>query len=623
MISELAKGILNQCDDQLVMIADQEGRIVFHNGLTSELINLLRLNCHNQDWWAVEELEGMSLAELLPWLSLDELQQSRVELKDAEGQPRVLDVKVSEQKVAKKRYTAIILKDLTAKVRLQKDYEELVSIKGKYEYALESLFDGVIIADREGRVVYINKAQEKLDNIKKEDAINKPATEVFNLDNETSVIMQAIITKKDVPDQNQYYINMVGQAVNIVTYAYPLLKDGEVVGAVAICRDTTKMKDFAEKILRDRNRNSENNQVEKSGARRRKKVKRNYYNFSDLIGNNSVYREAIRWAQVSAQTDSSVLIYGLTGTGKELFAQSIHSHSKRKDGPFIGINCAALPESLLEGILFGTVKGAFTGAIDRPGLFEQAHGGTLFLDELNSMTLGLQAKLLRVLQDGTYRRVGGSEDMSVNVRLISSLNTDPNKAVAEGVIRQDLFYRLAVVVIRIPTLHERKDDIPMLTSYFIGKHNQKLDKDVQNISPEVMDYFLNYYWPGNVRELEHVLECAMVVMEDESYIKLEHLPQHLAEGYIQQYQDDHLETNSVDNLVVLDDQLRRMHGKNGEQKRNYALKRKLDNTEKELIKKILGETRGNVSKTARILGISRQSLQYRLKKYDIDRSSLL
>jgi len=308
----------------------------------------------------------------------------------------------------------------------------------------------------------------------------------------------------------------------------------------------------------------------------------------------------------------------LTGTGKELFAQSIHSHSKRKNGPFIGINCAALPESLLESILFGTVKGAFTGAIDRPGLFEQANGGTLFLDELNSMPLGLQAKLLRVLQDGTIRRVGGTQDISVDVRIISSLNTDPNEAVNKKVLRQDLFYRLAVVSIRIPPLKERRDDIPMLTSYFIGKYKRKLNKPVKNISPEVMQCFMNYHWPGNVRELEHVIECAMVVIGDSDYITLDHLPHHLIECYARQ-QDEHEEVNQ---LVILDADFRKQTHHNNRKKTNYILKHKIDSTERDLIIKILSETQGNVSRTARILGISRQSLQYRLKKYNINRTKL-
>ncbi|MGI5927655.1 MAG: sigma-54 interaction domain-containing protein [Thermacetogeniaceae bacterium] len=563
------------------------------------------------------DIRGLPLEDVFPWLDLKEEQIEKIEVNDNKNRILTLKGKIKKHHINGKHYTSIILTDITELTKLKAKYKQTNCIKQKYEQALESLFEGVIITDSEGKIIYVNKAQEELDNVTKDDVYNKKATEVFNLDNESSVLMQALITKKEVPERHQYYINMVGHAVNIVTYGYPLTVNGKVVGAVAICRDTTKAKELAEMVL-DYYDTRSNGQIIKPSAEKAK-TRDNLYTFKDLIGNNAAFKEAIRWAQVSAETDSSVLIYGLTGTGKELFAQSVHSHSNRKNGPFIGINCAALPESLLESILFGTVKGAFTGAIDRPGLFEQANGGTLFLDELNSMPLGLQAKLLRVLQDGTIRRVGGTQDISVDVRIISSLNTDPNEAVNKKVLRQDLFYRLAVVSIRIPPLKERRDDIPMLTSFFIGKHNRKLKKSVKDISPEVMQCFLNYHWPGNVRELEHVIECAMVVIGDGSYITLDHLPHHLIECYAQQ-QDEHDEVNQ---LVILDADFRKQTHHNNRKKTNYILKHKIDSTERDLIVKILSETQGNVSRTARILGISRQSLQYRLKKYNINRANLV
>lgn len=540
-----------------------------------------------------------------------------------------MKVKIKKHRINSQLYTSILLTNITELIQLKKKTKQIADIKQKYEQALESLFDGVIITDKEGNIIYINKAQEIIDNITKDDVYNKKPNEVFNLDNENSVLMQAIINKKDVPERHQYYINMVGQAVNIVTYGYPLMVNEKLIGAVAICRDTTKAKEFAKKILQFYNVRPKV-QTAKTPAKTPAKTSvakaagnKTFYTFKDLIGNNAAFKEAIRWAQVSAETDSSVLVYGATGTGKELFAQSIHSYSNRKNGPFIGINCAALPESLLESILFGTVKGAFTGAIDRPGLFEQANGGTLFLDELNSMPLGLQAKLLRVLQDGSIRRVGGSKGISVDVRIISSLNKEPNEAVNEKVLRHDLFYRVAVVSIRIPPLKERQDDIPMLTSFFIGKHNRKFNKSVKNISPEVIKCFLNYHWPGNVRELEHVLECAMVVIENGSYIQLEHLPRHLIECYTQQQQDDCINNNDNDDdndLTVLEADFYKPGYKNKRKKSNNILKHKKNSIERDLIIKILGETKGNVSRSARILGISRQSLQYRLNKYNINRT---
>jgi arginine utilization regulatory protein len=565
-------------------------------------------------------MQCLPLKDMFPWLDLSKEQTGCIEVINSSNRIVALSVKSKRHFLNGRLYTSILLTDITEQIKLQKKNKQMVDFKQKYEQTLESLFDGVIITDKEGKIIYINKAQEQIDNVTKEDVYNRKANEVFNLDNGSSVLMQALITKKDVPERHQYYINMVGQAVNIVTYGYPLMINDKVIGAVAICRDTTKAKELAEKVMYYYN-TRQNDQAVKAPAA---KIKANnsYYTFKDLIGNNAAFKEAIRWAQVSAETDSSVLIYGLTGTGKELFAQSIHSHSDRRSGPFMGINCAALPESLLESILFGTVKGAFTGAIDRAGLFEQVNGGTLFLDELNSMPLGLQAKLLRVLQDSTIRRVGGSQDISVDVRIISSLNTNPNEAVEKRVLRQDLFYRLAVVSIRIPPLKERRDDIPMLTSFFVGKHNRKLKKSVKNISPEVMNCFLNYQWPGNIRELEHVLECAMIVIGDGGLITLDHLPQHLISCYEQQQEDSCIHDHELNNLVVFDAGFRKLSHQNKRKKTNHILKHKIDSTERDLIVKILNETQGNVSRTARILGISRQSLQYRLKKYNINRTSL-
>ena len=208
---------------------------------------------------------------------------------------------------------------------------------------------------------------------------------------------------------------------------------------------------------------------------------------------------------------------------KELFVHAIHNASKRKDKPFITQNCAALPANLLEGILFGTAKGGFTGAEDRQGLFELAHGGTLFLDEINSMPLELQSKLLRVLQDGSFRPVGQTKTINVDVRIITATNIPPEEAVKYKLLRKDLYYRLNVISLSIPPLRERKDDIPILTNYFIDKLNQKLGKSVKGVSKEVMDIFISNPWEGNVRELENLIEGIMSIY-DIDLIDIEHIP---------------------------------------------------------------------------------------------------
>jgi arginine utilization regulatory protein len=290
----------------------------------------------------------------------------------------------------------------------------------------------------------------------------------------------------------------------------------------------------------------------------------------------------------ASQTDSPVLIGGSTGTGKELFVHAIHNASNRKDYPFIAQNCAALPANLLESILFGSVKGSFTGANDRPGLFELADGGTLFLDEINSMPLELQAKLLRVLQDKKIRRVGGAKTIDVDVRIVAAYNSNLKEALDKKQLRRDLFYRLNVISMIVPDLKDRKDDLPILLDYFIEKYNKKNKKFIKEVSDTVMNIFMKYDWPGNVRELEHVIEGISSIY-DIDIIREEHLPYHFIE--------DNPITNGSSKIEPL----------------NKALERK----EKELIFTALNKTDGNVTRAAELLEIPRQTLQYRIKKFDI------
>jgi arginine utilization regulatory protein len=321
----------------------------------------------------------------------------------------------------------------------------------------------------------------------------------------------------------------------------------------------------------------------------------NCYKFEKIQGKNRVFCETISMARKAANTLSPILIFGETGTGKELFAQSIHNASERCNHPFVAINCAAIPETLLEGILFGTVRGAFTEAIDRPGLFEEASKGTIFLDEINSMPVALQAKLLRVVQEKTIRRVGGVKDIHVDPRFISSSNVEPYDAVTQGMLRSDLFYRLGVVCLEIPPLRKRKDDIFLLALYFIDKACKKLEKSEKSLSIEVIKLLEQNDWPGNVRQFENAIECAVNFADDESEITLSHFPRHLrlvSTNYVEH------KTTNIDN--------------------NISLKNEMDRAEIIKVITILEQMNGSVSQAAKKLGISRQSLYYRMKKYSIN-----
>jgi arginine utilization regulatory protein len=295
---------------------------------------------------------------------------------------------------------------------------------------------------------------------------------------------------------------------------------------------------------------------------------------------------------------SPVMLFGETGTGKELLAQSIHNRSSRSSGRYVAVNCAAIPENLLEGILFGTTRGAFTGAVDKPGLFEKAHGGTLLLDEINAMTLGLQAKLLRFLQERKIRRVGSLEERDVDLKIISSVNVNPHVAIAQETLRADLFYRLAVIFIRIPPLRERLQDLPALISHFLSKSNALLNRQITGLSEEVISRFEHYPWPGNVRELEHVIEGAMNLVEQtDRQIRPHHLPAHMA-LFFEQHGEESLP---------------------GAGAAFRSLPEAGKKNERHMIVTALAETLGRPSAAAARLGISPQLMNYKMKKYRINR----
>jgi DNA-binding NtrC family response regulator len=249
------------------------------------------------------------------------------------------------------------------------------------------------------------------------------------------------------------------------------------------------------------------------------------YRFQNIIGDSKNMQEIFQFVEKIANTDSTILIYGESGTGKELIARAIHFNSDRKDKPLISVNCGAIPEDLLESEMFGHEKGAFTGAIKtRIGRFELANGGTIFLDEIADMSPGLQAKLLRVLQEHEFERVGGVNTIKVDIRVIAATNQDLEKAVKEGKFREDLFYRLNVIPIKLPPLRERKSDIPLLVNHFIDRFNQEKKCKVKGPSKECIEYFMKYPWPGNVRELENMLE-RLVILKGEGTIEISDLPE--------------------------------------------------------------------------------------------------
>ncbi|MBW1972260.1 MAG: sigma-54-dependent Fis family transcriptional regulator [Deltaproteobacteria bacterium] len=314
--------------------------------------------------------------------------------------------------------------------------------------------------------------------------------------------------------------------------------------------------------------------------------------FDTIIYKSSIMEEVINLAGRVAKSESTVLIRGESGTGKELIAEAIHYTSRRSDAPLIKVNCSALPETLLESELFGHEKGAFTGAYTRRiGRFEQADGGTIFLDEIGDIPPHIQVKLLRVLQDHEFERVGSSQTIKSDVRVLAATNRDLELAIEEKSFREDLYYRLNVITITIPPLRERKEDITPLVEHFLKKYSEKNDKNIKGVTREVMDLLMKYSFPGNVRELENIIEHAVVISRGE-IISLTDLPFHIRSHEKEKKADESTLTES-------------------------PLKERLEKIEKKAIIEALEKSHGVQTKAAEILGISERVLRYKIRKYNI------
>lgn len=455
---------------------------------------------------------------------------------------------------------------------------------------LDNIDQGIQIIDCNGRIIYYNKFTAALDNIGNEEALGRHILEIYpSLTEETSTLLKVMKTGVPILNNQQIFKNYLGIEITTINSTIPIRSGKRVMAVLEISKDITEMKKLSQKVvdlqaelLKDNKPKKEPKGIETSPA---------VYNFTDIIGLSEAMLKLKKDALMIAPSPSPVMIYGATGTGKELLVHAIHNSSPRRNKPFIAQNCAALPETLLESILFGTIRGSFTGAENRPGLFELADGGTLFLDELNSMSHNLQAKLLRVIQDGNVRRVGDTKVTHVDVRIITALNIDPITALEEKVIRDDLFYRLSVISLKMPSLADKVDDIEPLVKHFINKYNDKLGKQVKRVSEDVMDFFHSYRWPGNVRELEHAIEGAMNITDSE-YLEVSALPYYLSEMY-------------------------RRNSSNPQACKVKSLNIAVEKLEKEMIVHALECCESNITRAADMLKVPRQTLQYKICKYNI------
>lgn len=380
---------------------------------------------------------------------------------------------------------------------------------------LDSLYDGVLIADKDCIVKYINPAYTRITGIDAKDIVGKPLAQVRPGARLPYVIRSGkeLLRTPRQEGNEEYVVNMS-----------PIIEEGEIIGGISILNEITDVYKLTEEL----NKSNMTIRNLESHVKRMGKAK---YNFDNIISKDIRSLEVKNLAKKISSKDSNVLILGESGTGKELYANSIHNASNRENGPFIAVNCATFDSNLLESELFGYKEGSFTGAKrgGKIGLFQLADGGTLFLDEVSEMGYGLQAKLLRVLQEGTIRPIGGLKEISINVRIIAATNKDLEKMIKENKFREDLYYRLAVIPINIPPLRERKGDIKPLVESFLNELASKIKRNIE-ISNDAMNILLNYHWPGNIRELKNSMEFA-ANMTDDYIITPEHLPKIIqAEG---------------------------------------------------------------------------------------------
>ena len=431
---------------------------------------------------------------------------------------------------------------------------------------LDSIADGVFTVDENMRITSFNRAAEEITGIKKEEAVDQFCFEVLraNICEKACALKCSLETGKRTIDKRVTILRADGNEIP-VSISTSILKNeqGNFVGGVESFRDLSTIEEL-------------------------KKVIKKGYTYEDIVSKNHEILKIFDTLPIISQSNSTVLIHGASGTGKELFARAVHRLSERKDGPFIAINCGALPDTLLESELFGYIKGAFTDAKkDKPGRFALAKGGSIFLDEVESLPLSIQVKLLRVLQEREFEPLGATAPVKADVRIIAATKEDLVKLVKKNTFRDDLFYRLNVVKINLPSLVKRREDIPLLVNHFINRFNKRMGKSIESVSPDVLELLMQYDYPGNVRELENIIEHSVVMCQDIE-IQLKHLPPEL----------------QVKNISI------------SEQNSDNSLP-PFQEAERKLIRDVLEKNKGSKVKAAEELKLHRATLYRKMKRYGL------
>jgi arginine utilization regulatory protein len=460
--------------------------------------------------------------------------------------------------------------------------------------------DYILTVDREFTVVYNTRIDDRLNyGFSEGDRglyINRNLFEVYpSLDKNYSSVVKCMRTGEVVVKRSQQFKDFKGNFYSTSNITIPIVRKGIIMGAVELAKDIKTIDNINNENQSIHSDSSDDDIVSSITEDDSK------FTFDNIITTDDKMLKIIEQAKIMSLSRNPTLIYGETGTGKEVFVQSMINYSGISRKKVVIQNCAALPQNLIESILFGTYRGAYTGAENRKGLFEEADGGIIFLDELSTLPYDVQGKLLRVLQNGSFRPIGSNVEKSVNVKVIAAMNIDPVKAVENNQLRKDLFYRLSSGMIYLPPLRERKKDIDLFVDNYIKAYNRIYGKQVNKITKKVQDIFWGYNWDGNIRELKHIIE-SMVSMSQKNELGVEQLPAYMYDRIYKKNTDVKLTSNE----------------EHKQDKEEYNLNKIICEKEIEIIKKVMSMAGGNKTKAAKMLGIPRQTLKYKIDKYKLN-----
>lgn len=558
---------LNATYDAMIAVDEQE-KISFFNCAAERLMAV-----------KAEDMLGRLVSEVVAGTRLPFVLHSGIsELNQQQniGNLRIITNRMPVYDTEKKIIGAVaVFRDITDISNLSGEIISIKAMKTLLESVIESSQDAISVVDQHGKIMLVNPAYTRLIGMSKEDVLGKsPTIDISEGESVHIRVMKTLVPVRGVPLQ-------VGpQSKEVIVNAAPIMINGELRGSVAVAHDVSELRQLTEELWQMKSL------IRKIQSR---------YTFDDIVARGPAMLSTIELARRAASTPVTVLVTGETGTGKELFAHAIHHASQRKNGLFVRINCATLTESLLESELFGYEEGAFTGGRKggKKGLFEEADGGSILLDEIGEISLAVQVKLLRVLQEKEIVRVGGTKAIPVNMRVIAATNRDLSLDVKNGLFREDLYYRLTVFPIAIPPLRQRLDEMPHLVEFLLKKLNREYGRNVQLVSEEALQMLSTHLWPGNIRELENVLSRGMINMKfNEPTMLLCHLPSLSSVA------------GSCEATKV-------------PQNNSSTLAEILERAEQEAFVAAIAANKGDKEAVAKQLGISMRNFYYKIKKYNI------